>query len=97
MFIVSEKKTPHGMLLVITDAEIIGKIFDQGKLQLDLTKEFYKGEEKDNVEIEKLLVKARYVHFTGHRAVQLGLDKKLVDQKKVLLIAGVPHAEVVQE
>lgn len=97
MFTVSEKKTPHGLLLVITDSEIVGKRFEQGKLQLDLTTQFYKGQEKNVEEIEEIVSRARYIHFTGDKSVQLGLNLKLIDQKKILHIAGIPHAEVVQE
>ena len=39
-FTIGEKKTPHGLLLVITDSDILGKKYEQGKLQLDLTKDF---------------------------------------------------------
>ena len=42
-FIVSQKNGPHGLLIVITDKDIIGKLFSEGKLQLDLTKEFFEG------------------------------------------------------
>ena len=97
MFIVSEKKTLHGLLLVITDLEIIGKKFDQGKLQLDLTKEFYKGQQKSAEEAKELLSRARYIHFTGEQAILLGLRAELIDKEKILRIANIPHAEIVQE
>lgn len=95
--IVAEKRTTHGLLLVVTDTEILGKKFEQGKLQLDLTSDFYAGQEKSADQVRTMLQDARYVHFTGQSAVRLGIEEKLIDTQKVLLVRGVPHAEVVQE
>lgn len=85
----------HGLLVVITDKEIIGKVFSEGNLQLDLTKDFYKGEEMNGEEIERILGRAYVVHFTGEGAVALGKRLGLVGEGKVLVIENVPHAEVV--
>ena len=93
--IVAEKQGPHGLLLVITDSDIIGKTFEEGKLQLDLTQSFYQGEEKNKEEIKEILKKARDLHFTGKESVALGVELDLVDSDKILYVDGVPHAEVV--
>ena len=55
VFIVSKKEGPNGLLLVVTDKEIIGKQFTEEKLQLDLSKEFYQGEEMEKEKISKKL------------------------------------------
>ena len=94
MFIVAERKSPHGLVVVITDGEVIGKVFLEGKLQLDLTKDFYKGEEKNDEEVERILEKAYIIHFTGERAVALGKRLGLIEEGKVLVVKKVPHAEV---
>lgn len=95
--IVSKKNTPNGLLLVVTDASLIGKKFSEGNLQLDLGAEFYVGEEMEEKEIRKLMGEAYMIHFTGEEAVGLGVERGLVDEKKVLVIEGVKHAEVVVE
>ena len=94
-FIVSEKEGPNGLLLVVTDKEILGKTFEEGKLHLDLTHEFYQGEEKTHDEVENLFTKARDIHLTGKESVALGIEKNLVNSDKVLWVQGIPHAEVV--
>lgn len=97
MYIVSEKDTPHGLLVVITDKDIVGKKFEEGKLQLDLTNNFYKGEEKDEEEVKEATSRARHIHFTGDKSVALGIEANLIDQDKILWVSNVPHAEVMLE
>lgn len=94
MFIVNERDSPHGLLVVITDKEIIGKVFSEGKLQLDLTKEFYRGEERSKEEVERILERAYVIHFTGEKAVEFGKNLGLIEEGKVLVVKNVPHAEV---
>lgn len=96
MFIVTEKTTPAGqVILVITDSELVGKVFTEGNKQLDLSKDFYKGEEKTLDEIKSLIKKAYVLHLTGKGSVQLCTDLGYVE--KVIVIDSVPHAEVLLE
>ena len=93
--IVSAKQGPHGVLLVITDTNILGKTFEEGKLQLDLSKQFYQGDEMGKEEVILLLRSARDIQFTGKESVALGIEKDLVNPEHILYVQGVPHAEVV--
>tara|TARA_Y100000310_G_C19996386_1_gene496433 strand:+ start:198 stop:488 length:291 start_codon:yes stop_codon:yes gene_type:complete len=93
-FVVAEKEGPHGSVVVITDAEIINKKFEEEKLQLDLTKDFYQGRLVNQEEVVKLIEEADALHLTGKNVVKLGEDMHLV--KKVIKIENVPHAAVVR-
>jgi len=97
MFTISQKQGPHGSVLVVTDSDILGKTFEEGKLQLDLSKEFYKGEEKNKEEVVAVLKKFSHLHLTGKGAVAIGVEQDYVDPQKILFVQGVPHAEVVVE
>lgn len=94
-FIVAEKEGPHGLLLVVTDKDILGKKFEEGKRQLDLSKDFYRGGEKKKEEVKKMISTARHLHLTGKESVALGVEMNLVNAWKILWIKGVPHAQVV--
>lgn len=96
-FIVAKKQGPEGMLLVVTDGDILGKKFENDGIQLDLTKKFYQGEEKKKEDIKKLARCARYLHLTGKGAVAIGVEMEAVDPKKILYVKKVPHAEVLLE
>lgn len=96
--IISLKNTERGILLVATDKNIMGRKFEEGKYQLDLTKEFYNGMDlKDEEELSRLAQSSRYLHLTGKEAVSWGIEEGFVQEKRVLTIESVPHAEVVIE
>lgn len=95
--IASIKKGPEGLLIIVTDKDILGKIFKEGKVQLDLTKEFYQGTMMNEEKIKESFQKARHLHLTGKEAVALGIKLNLVDTNKILYVKKIPHAEVVIE
>ena len=92
-FIVKQHPSPHGIVVVITDLEILGKKFEEGKLQLDLSKDFYKGEEMTTEKIIKILQKSYVIHLTGMHAVEIGVNLDIVNPERILIIQGIPHAE----
>ena len=94
-FVVSEKEGPHGILMVITDEDIVGKMFVEGKVQLDLTASFYKGIIQTKEDVGKNVHRAKDIHFTGREAVALGVEQSLIEPKRILWVKGVPHAESV--
>ncbi len=94
-FTVSEKNTPNGILLIVTDTNLIGKSFEEKNTQLDLTKKFYSGEEKTVEEVKKLFKNAYIIHLTGENSVTLGQEMSLV--QKIITVDNVPHAEVLLE
>lgn len=96
-FIVVEKQSENGLILVITDEDILNKTFEEGKKQLDLTKGFYQGEKRNKEEVIKKIRTARLLHLTGKEAVSLGIELNLIDLKQILIIQDIPHAEVVLE
>ncbi|MBS3123930.1 DUF424 family protein [Candidatus Woesearchaeota archaeon] len=93
--IVSEKESQNGLILVITDIDLLGKKFEEGNRQLDLSKEFYKGTERDKEWIKKMSEKARHFHLTGKEAVALGIELELVKVENILYVQKVPHAQAV--
>ncbi|MBS3169642.1 DUF424 family protein [Candidatus Woesearchaeota archaeon] len=92
--VVAEKEGAHGLLLVVTDSNIIGTLFEEKKTQLDLRSPFYRGKEKSKEEVKQLIALARDLVFTGKEAVALGVELDLVDPQKILYVHNVPHAQV---
>ena len=96
-FITAQKQSHHGLLLVVTDFDIMGKKFEGKKMLLDLTKEFYKGERKTKEEVKQLFLTARYIHLTGKAAVAIALEMDYINAEKILWVKGIPHPEIVSE
>ena len=96
-FIVSQKESEQGVIVVVTDSELLGKEFSKGKAFLDLKSPFYQGDEMEKDKVKLLFNEAKHVHLTGKESVALGVELDLVDSDKVLWVEGIPHAEVVIE
>ncbi|MBS3140106.1 DUF424 family protein [Candidatus Woesearchaeota archaeon] len=94
-FIVAEKQGPHGRVVVVSDENILGRIFEQDNLRLDLTSKFYRGFKKTGKEVIALLKGAQHLHFTGKHSVALAIELNLIESKNILYVNGVPHAEMV--
>ena len=94
--LVKKHKTRDGkLILAVCDSELIGKKFEQGKIQLDLTTDFYKGEEKTEGEILLMFEQAYILNLVGEKSVKLALKQRLIDETHILNVQGVPHAQCV--
>ena len=91
-FIVKTHQGPHGEVLVVSDQEILGKRFSEGKLQLNLTKEFYQGKEMEDEQVKAASKSAYILHLTGENSINLFSD--LIDKDRILIVEKIPHAEV---
>ena len=94
MLIVKLHKNTEGKLIVaICDKGLVGKKFEENGLQLDLSSDFYKGDEKSESEL-KLIVKSAYLlNITGKNSVEFALKNSLVEKNSIITICKIPHAE----
>lgn len=83
------------VILALCDKELIRKKFVEGDLQLDLTSDFYMGEEKSLDKIKKMINGVNVINAVGENSIKFLKELKLIDEDKIIKIAGVPHAEVV--
>lgn len=83
-------------IVAVCDAELIGKMLEQGSMQLEVRGEFYKGEKKTEKEvIEIMRVEASEdatFNLVGRKAVQAGIKAGIISKEGVIEIQGVPHA-----
>ena len=83
-------------LLATCDAELIGKIFREGKIVFEVREEFYKGLKVGIDEAIDLMRQCSIVNMVGPRIVEKAIEKGLVHPDAVLKISGVPHAQIVK-
>jgi len=89
-------KSPDNKVVVaVCDSELLGKKIEEGKLQLDLTSDFYKGEEKDDTAAGDLIRNADSVNLVGEKSVSLGIAEGIIDKSHVKEISGVPYAQAI--
>ena len=80
-------------ILSLCDKELLGKKFEEVDLQLDLTSNFYKGEEMTKEQIRKIIPNFRIINAVGQRSVNLLLEFDLINSDRILYIQEVPHAQ----
>ena len=96
--IVKVHKTPDGRKVVaICDNELVGKKFEEGKFQLDLSSSFYKGEEMDE-EKARVLIKGSYIlNIVGEKSIDFAMKLGIVKKESIIKIKNIPHAQAILE
>ena len=85
-------------VVALCDSNLFGKKLEQGKAQLDMTGNFFKGEEKIGEEVGEIVLDAQREDATffivGSESVELCKKLGLVLDSGVMEIQGVPVALV---
>ncbi len=93
--IVAVHKSPNGKVIAICDKGLIGKKFEEGKLRLDMTTNFYKGEEMPEQEVLEVLKTAYIVNLVGKKAVNFGLKNNIINKENIIKIKNIPMCQCV--
>jgi len=94
--IVKIHKNPDGRKVVaICDNDLLGKRFEEGKLQLDLSSNFYKGEEMSEDDVVGLTEDPCIVNVVGEKSINFLIGVGVVDKKNIIRIKGIPHAQAI--
>lgn len=81
-------------MVAICDTELLGKIFEEGKFQLDVKNTFYGGEETSEekaIEIMKdMVMEDATFNIVGEKSVQAAIKAGIVNENAIGKIAGIP-------
>jgi len=86
--------TQGEVLLAACDDGLLGKKFEEGELQLEVSESFYGGERVTNDTFVDRLKAATIVNIVGREAVEIAAALGMVDRECLLEISGVPHAQI---
>ena len=85
-------------IVAICDSNLIGKKFEEGKFQLDIKENFYKGEEilEEQVIdiIQKMSKEDSTFNIVGEKSVNCALKTGIISQEGIKKIQGIPFAMV---
>lgn len=80
-------------VVALCDAELVGKKFEEGKMQLDLGEHFFKGEEispdEAVIRLRQLALDDATFNVVGAKAVQAAITCGLLDESSVGEVDGV--------
>jgi uncharacterized protein len=93
---VKKYEAQNEVVVAVCDKELIGKIFREGELVLDLEKysSFYVGELASEKEAIALMDSATSINLVGEKAVGLAIKKRLAKKGSEKRVQGVPHLQV---
>lgn len=83
------------VLVAACDADLLGKVFRDGELQLEVKREFYDGVNVTRGQFVSHLRLATIGNFVGEETVRTALEEGFIEEGGVLVIGGVPHAQMV--
>ena len=89
-------KQGKDLLIGACDKELIGKKFKDGKLHINVSKDFYGGRTISIQTLIKYLNDATIANLVGKRTVDCAIKIGLIDPECVLKIKGIPHAQMVR-
>jgi hypothetical protein len=90
------RKWGKSMLLAACDVELLGTVLRDGKIVFKVNEEFYKGPKMPVEEAVELMEESTIVNMVGQNIVDKAIKKGLVHPEAVLIICGVPHAQIVK-
>lgn len=84
----------HRIVVAICDSDLIGKKFEEGKRQLDLRENFYKGEEIETGKLIKslqhYLIEDATFNIVGKSSVKAAIDARIISKTNIDKIQGIP-------
>jgi hypothetical protein len=96
IFSVKRHSSQGQVLVAACDCDILGKTFEEGDLQITVGEGFYGGEKVGPEMLRRLLEMANIVNLIGKKVVALAIEMGLVDEDCVIVIGGVPHAQILR-
>lgn len=84
------------LILAICDKELLGNKYEEGKVQLDLSSEFYNGKESSKEELKSLMPKAYSISAVGEKSVAICRSLKIIEQNLIKKIKDIPYAYMVR-
>ena len=83
-------------MVACCDEELIGKTFREGRLRLSLDAGFYGDTLFGLGEALVLIDKADILNLVGKTVIDAAIDKGIVHPEAVIVISGIPHAQVMR-
>lgn len=90
------RRTGNCTLLAACDAELLGKTLKEGKITFHVHEKFYKGSRVTLEEAVELIKQSTVVNMIGRRIVKKAIEHGFVHPDAVLIIEGIPHAQIVK-
>ncbi|MXR42933.1 DUF424 family protein [Halobaculum sp. WSA2] len=96
-YLLTRRETPEGTLVAVCDADVLGETFEDGEVTLDVTEEFYGGDEAEPADADAVvegLYDADTANLVGADCVRVAVDAGVIDADRVLEVGDTLHAQL---
>ena len=83
-------------ILAVCDAELIGKVLEEGNIVFEVREDFYKGLKVELDEAIALIRQCSIVNMVGPYIIESAVEKGLIHPDSVIKISNIPHAQIVR-
>jgi hypothetical protein len=84
------------IVVAACDKDLIGRVLRDGELRFDVASCFYEGEDADEEKLLNRLSIATIANLVGESTISIAAKHNYINEDCVLMIAGVPHAQMVK-
>jgi hypothetical protein len=95
MIVKIHKNNNGQIILAVCDSELLGKKFEEGKKQLDLSSDFYAGEKRSEKDVSGLMRNSYIINLVGKKSTGLAIKDGLITQNNICEICKIPYANCV--
>ncbi len=81
-------------LVAACDSGLEGRVLQEGKIKMTVHSSFYCAEEVDEATLRNRLEMATVANLVGEKSVGVAIDMGLIEMDCVIMIDGVPHAQM---
>src|SRR3989344_5744360 len=92
MIYIKKNKSQGSEVLAVCDENLIGKVFRDKKMKLEITERFYKGDLVDEEKAVKFMKEAKSINIAGKNSINLAIKSGMIDKGNVIKIKKIPHA-----
>ena len=82
------------LLLAAADKDILDMKFTEGKMRLEVYREFYEGEDASEELLLNRLAMCTTANLVGEKVIALALKHNYINSDCIIRSAGVPHAQL---
>jgi len=87
-------RTSQTTVLAVCDEELLGRVFREGEVVLNVSEGYYGGDRCDQEKLRDLLREADIISLVGERCISVAVDANLAEWRFVKRVEGIPHLNV---
>lgn len=81
-------------ILAACDEQLVGSLFEEGNLRLDVQESFYKGPTVDKQTLAMMMGSCTIGNFVGEATIATAIEAGIISDANVATVSGVPHAQM---